>query len=279
MKAMILAAGEGTRLRPLTAAVPKPMVPLVGRPLLAWTLDWLAGQGVTEGVINLHYKPQVISDCFGEQHAGIRLRYSPEDTLRGTAGGVKVAARFFADAPFFVIYGDNLLHADLRALADFHASHGGAATLALFHHPNPTAAGIVGTDSVGRITRFQEKPAAHEVFSPWASAGVYVLNPDVLDAIADPSCPSDFGHDVFPKLLEAGVPLYATPLGGYIQDTGTPDTYRQANWDALAGKARRPVPQPQTLDCARRPNPPDGDVDRAQYHRARRAGRRRSVSH
>ena len=235
MKAMILAAGEGTRLRPLTLSTPKPMIPIVGKPLLAWTLDWLASQGVTEAAVNLYHRPQSIPDFLGDTYAHIKLRYYYEDTLRGTAGGVQGAADFLRDAPFFVIYGDNLLSADLRTLAAFHASHGGAATVSLFDHPNPTAAGIVGLDPDGRITRFVEKPPADQVFSRQANAGVYVLDPAVLDAIPADT-PSDFGRDIFPRLLSQGARLYGTPLGGYLQDTGTPQSYRQACWDALAGQ-------------------------------------------
>ena len=240
---MVLAAGEGTRLRPLTAALPKPMVPLVGTPLLARTLRWLAGEGVTEAAVNLFHRPQAIPDYFGTEFAGVRLHYFFEDTLRGTAGGLKAAEAVFRDAPFFVIYGDNLIHADLRRLADFHAARGGLATVGLFHHPNPAAAGIVGLDEQGRITRFVEKPPAAEVFSDLANAGVYVLDPAVLDAIpAD--APSDFGRDIFPRLLEDGSDLSGALLGGYLQDTGTPDAYRQANWDLLEGRAGQTFPDP-----------------------------------
>ena len=243
MKAMILAAGEGTRLRPLTLALPKPMVPIVGVPLLARTLTWLAGSGVTECAINLFHRPQIIPDAFGMEYRGIRLHYFFEDTLRGTAGGVKAAAALFQNAPFFVIYGDNLIYADLTRLWDFHHSRGGAGTVALFEHPNPTAAGIVGLDAEDRITRFVEKPPADQVFSNWANAGVYVLAPSVLDAIPE-SGPSDFGRDIFPGLLGEGQRLYGTPLGGYLQDTGTPDSYRQANWDCLAGRTGVSFPDP-----------------------------------
>lgn len=235
MKAMILAAGEGTRLRPLTLTLPKPMVPIVGTPLLERTLLWLAGQGVTEAAINLFHRPQAIPDYFGADFGGIRLHYFFEETLRGTAGGLKAAASVFRDAPFFVIYGDNFVRADLRLLREFHAAHGGAGTVGLFHHPNPTAAGIVAVGTDGRIMRFVEKPSAGEVFSDLANAGVYVLDPAVLDVIPT-DAPSDFGRDIFPRLMERGLPLYGTPLGGYLQDTGTPEAYRQANWDLLAGR-------------------------------------------
>ena len=235
MKAMILAAGEGTRLRPLTLSLPKPMVPIVGTPLIERTLLWLADQGVTEAAVNLFHRPQAIPDHFGNSFAGIRLHYFFEDTLRGTAGGLKAAEQVFRDASFFVIYGDNLVQADLRLLLDFHTSQGGVGTVGLFHHPNPTAAGIVAAESDGRITRFTEKPPADQVFSDLANAGVYVLDPAVLDAIpAD--VPSDFGRDIFPRLLTRGLPLYGMLLGGYLQDTGTPEAYRQANWDQLAGR-------------------------------------------
>lgn len=232
---MILAAGEGTRLRPLTLSTPKPMIPIVGKPLLAWTLEWLAAQGVTHAVLNLYHRPLSIPDFFGDTYAGIVLHYSFEDTLRGTAGGVRGAADFFRDAPFFVVYGDNLLHAELAPLMEFHAQHGGAATVALFEHPNPSAAGIVGLDSDGRITRFVEKPAPDQIFSCRANAGVYVLDPSVLDAIPS-DAPSDFGRDIFPALLARGEKLCGMDLGGYLQDTGTPQSYRQACWDALAGR-------------------------------------------
>ena len=235
MKAMILAAGEGTRLRPLTANLPKPMVPIVGTPLLERTLEWLAGEGVTEAAVNLYHRPQSIPDYFGREFAGIRLHYFFEDTLRGTAGGVKAAQSVLQDAPFFVIYGDNLISADLRRLAAFHAAHGGIGTAALFEHPNPSAAGIVGLGADNRITRFVEKPPADEVFSPLANAGVYVLDPAIFGSIPE-NAASDFGRDIFPALLAQGEPLYGTPLGGYLQDTGTPTAYRQANFDLLAGR-------------------------------------------
>lgn len=235
MKAMILAAGEGTRLRPLTALLPKPMVPIVGTPLLARTLIWLAGEGVTEAAINLYHRPQSIPDYFGKAFAGVRLHYFFEETLRGTAGGVKSAQSVLNDAPFFVIYGDNLICADLRRLAAFHTAHGGIGTVALFEHPNPTAAGIVGLDAGSRITRFVEKPPAAQVFSALANAGVYVLDPAVFEAIPEDRA-SDFGRDIFPSLLAQGKALYGTPLGGYLQDTGTPTAYRQANFDLLAGR-------------------------------------------
>ena len=219
------------------------MVPIVGKPLLERTLSWLAGQGVTEAAINLYHRPQAIPDYFGAEFSGMRLHYFYEDTLRGTAGGVFGAKAVLGDAPFFVIYGDNLIQADLRRLADFHASHSGVGTIGLFHHPNPTFAGIVGVAEEGRITRFVEKPPAEEVFSDLANAGVYVLDPTVFESIPGGSS-SDFGRDIFPRLLAQALPLYGTLLGGYLQDTGTPVAYRQANWDLLAGLTGEHFPNP-----------------------------------
>lgn len=236
MKAMILAAGEGTRLRPLTAHLPKPMVPIVGKPLLERTLTWLAGQGVAEAAVNLFHRPEMIPDHFGDRFAGIRLHYFFEDELRGTAGGVKAAQSILENAPFFVIYGDNLVDVNLRRLAEFHEAHSGIGTLGLFHHPHPTAAGIVGLDADDRISRFVEKPAAAEVFSDLANAGISMLDPAVFAHIPAGQ-PSDFGRDIFPALLAAEQPLYGTLLGGYLQDTGTPNAYHQANFDLLAGRA------------------------------------------
>jgi len=228
MKAMILAAGAGTRLRPLTLAVAKPMVPVVNVPLLERTVGLLHRQGVSELAVNLHYLPESIEAHFGES-----LTYSHEPTLLGTAGGVKRLGAFF-DATFLVLYGDNLYDFELAPLVAFHRKHGALATLATFTTPDPTACGLVVTDSHGRVTRFQEKPPAAEVFTDQANAGVYVLEPEVLALIPE-NTPYDFGHDLFPRLLtQHPSRVVALPLGGYLRDTGTPENYRQANWDLLA---------------------------------------------
>lgn len=228
MKAMILAAGEGTRLRPLTLTMPKPMVPIAHVPLLERTVASLERQGITELAVNLYHKPDAI-----RAHFGARLTYSEEPTLLGTAGGVK-RLEGFLDTTFAVLYGDNLYDFALEPLVRFHRESGALATIATFETPNPTACGLVVTDSAGRVTRFQEKPRPEEVFTNTANAGVYILEPEVLQAIpAGMAC--DFGKDVFPALLErAPGRVVALPLRGYLRDTGTPENYRQANWDRLA---------------------------------------------
>lgn len=233
MNALLLAAGHGSRLRPLTDHVPKPLVPIAGTPLLARTLSWLAGEGVTNAAVNLHHLPEAIPAALGTTYAGIALHYFYEPVLRGTAGAAQNAAAVLGSGPFYVVYGDNYLHVDLRRLLTFHRQRDAEATLGCFLAPDPTAAGLVETDSEGRVLRFVEKPPASEVFTNRANAGVYVLNPSVLNAVPNTPAP-DFGHDVFPALLTQRRAVYATNLGGTVQDTGTPDGYRTANWLALS---------------------------------------------
>lgn len=206
-KAMLLAAGQGTRLRPLTERIPKCMVPIGGKPILEHTLEWLRHYGITEIIINLYHLPEVIRAYFGDgQKWGVNIAYSPEDRPLGTAGGVRNAAWFFG-GPFFVWYGDNLSVCRLDRLWEFHKVKGGIATIALHHRDDPTQSGIVGLDETDRITRFLEKPRPDQVFSYWVSAGIFVLEPQVLDAIPAEGTP-DFGRDVFPALLDTDQPLY-----------------------------------------------------------------------
>jgi len=206
-QAMLLAAGLGTRLRPLTDRVPKCLVPVGGRPLLEHTLELLRGYGVTDIVINVHHLAEVVRGHFGDgSRWGVRVRYSHEDTLLGTAGAVKHAAAWFS-GPFFVWYGDNLSTCRLDRLWEFHRACGGIATIALFHRPDPAQSGIVALDDDGRIRRFLEKPQPDEIFSHWISAGVLVVEPPLLDAIP-PGQFVDFGRDVFPALLARGAALY-----------------------------------------------------------------------
>ena len=206
-RAMLLAAGLGTRLRPLTDRVPKCMIPLAGRPLLEHTVAWLRGSGVTDLVINVHHLAEVVERHFGDgARFGVRITYSVEEELLGTAGAVKRGARGF-DRPFFVWYGDNLSSCRIDRLWARHRERAGAATIALFHRDDPTQSGIVGLAPDGRITRFLEKPAPAEVFSHWISAGILVLEPRVVAAIPEGRF-ADFGRDVFPSLLARGEALY-----------------------------------------------------------------------
>jgi len=207
MKAMILAAGQGTRLRPLTEDIPKCMISIEGKPILEHTVEWLRRYGVTDIIVNLYYLPDVIKSYFGDgtKH-GMRIAYSREDRLLGTAGGVKKAAWFF-DGPFIVWYGDNLSTCRLDRLWEFHWAKRGLATIALYHREDVTQSGIAGLDENDRIVRFLEKPRPDQVFSHWISAGIFVLEPKVLEAIPAKGAP-DFGRDVFPALLAEGAALY-----------------------------------------------------------------------
>ena len=235
MKAMILAAGEGTRLRPLTLTMPKPMVPVANTPLLVRTITFLREQGIGEIAVNLFHRADVIREALGDGAGlGVHLHYSDETTLMGTAGGVG-RMREFLDETFLVLYGDNLYRADFAPLIAFHRQMQATATIATFTAPNPSACGLVVADASGRVTRFQEKPPPAEVFTDEANAGVYVLEPSVLDFIPE-GVPCDFGKDIFPALLAARPgAMVARPLNGYLQDTGTVASYRQVNWDVIEG--------------------------------------------
>jgi NDP-sugar pyrophosphorylase family protein len=237
MKAMVLAAGEGTRLRPLTLALPKPMVPVANVPLLVRTLRLLQSQGITDIALNLYHRPEVIRETLGEgSELGVNLHYSAEEKLMGTAGGVKRMEPFL-DETFLVLYGDNLYHADFTALIALHKEKKALATIATFIAPDPSACGLVVTESDGQVTRFQEKPPPEEVFTDQANAGIYILEPEIFSYIPADR-PYDFGKNVFPALLKKQPgSIYALPLDGYIQDTGTIQSYRKANWDLIDGKA------------------------------------------
>jgi NDP-sugar pyrophosphorylase family protein len=251
LQAIILAAGEGTRLRPLTEKVPKPLVPIANIPLLIRTIFLLRSQGVTEIGINLCYKAEQIISALGDgEGLGVSITYSQETELLGTAGGVKRFAPRLTEA-FLVLYGDNLYDFTIAPLIAHHHRVQTVATIATFTTPDPTACGLVGTDSEGYVTQFLEKPLLSEVFTDQANAGVYVLEPEVLDCIpSDIAC--DFGRDVFPAML-GYKPLTALPLGGYLCDTGTFQNYRKANWDAMgenmlaAGRDTQIAPDVQFL--------------------------------
>ena len=206
-QAMLLAAGQGMRLRPLTERMPKCMVRLGGKPLLEYGIRWLRKHGITNLAINLHHLPETVTEYFGDgKRWGVHITYSFEREPLGTAGGVKHMAPFF-QGPFFVWYGDNLSTCRLDHLWAHHRCCGGGVTIALHHREDPIHGGIVGLDAQDRIMRFVEKPAPNEVFSHWVNAGIYVLEPTVLDAIPAGRV-VDFGRDVFPAMLAAGDALY-----------------------------------------------------------------------
>ena len=234
MNAMILAAGKGTRLYPLTETLPKPMVPVAGKPVLEHTVNWLKRHGVDRVVINLHHQGSAIRAYFGDgSRWGVALRYSEEPELLGTAGGVKRVEAFFDD-PFLVVYGDVLTDLDIGALADFHRKHGPAphVTLTLDQRPDAAQCGVLELDPAGRVVRFVEKPKPEQIRSPWVNSGIMLLDHALLARIP-PAQFSDFGRDMLPDWLRLDVPLFGwgLPPAAYLVDMGTPEKYAQANRD------------------------------------------------
>jgi mannose-1-phosphate guanylyltransferase/phosphomannomutase len=236
-----MAGGEGTRLRPLTSNQPKPMVPIAGKPCMEHIVELVRRHGITNAVATLAYMPQVISGYFGEgSHLGVDLEYSVEEVPAGTAGSVKLLEHYL-DETCLVVSGDALTDMDLTSLIEFHRYKGAVATIALKRVPDPLEFGVVITAEDGRIERFLEKPTWGEVFSDTINTGIYVLEPEVLAQIpAD--VPYDFSKELFPRLLEAGAPLYGFVTEGYWQDIGNLIQYQEANRDALDGKVTLEMP-------------------------------------
>jgi mannose-1-phosphate guanylyltransferase / phosphomannomutase len=232
MKAVVMAGGEGTRLRPLTSNQPKPMVTIVGKPCMEHIVDLVKKHGFEDIIVTLAFMPQAIRGYFGggETH-GVQIRYSVEESPAGTAGSVKLAEDAL-DEPFVVISGDALCDIDLTDLVRFHKERNATVTIALKSVENPLEFGIVVTDEEGRIDRFLEKPSWAQVFTDTINTGIYAIEPEVLRHIPTDR-PFDFSKELFPLLLEKGDPLYGYVAEGYWQDIGNLDQYRQANFDAL----------------------------------------------
>jgi len=236
-----MAGGEGTRLRPLTTNRPKPMVPVVNKPVLEHTLDLLKQHGFSEVVLTLHYLPNVIRGFFqGGEELGVKLTYLVEEKPLGTAGGVKNAERYL-DGTFMVFSGDVLTDINLSEALHFHKQKGASATIVLTRATNPTDYGIVITEKSGRIKKFLEKPGWGEVFSDTINSGIYILEPDVLQHVKT-DMEFDFSKHLFPALLELGEPLYGYAAEGYWCDLGNPAQYLQANQDALQGRLKVKIP-------------------------------------
>ena len=232
MRAMVLAAGLGTRLRPLTYEITKPMVPVLDRPVMEHILDLLDRHGFDQVIANLHYFPETIREHFGD-----RLEYRFEPELLGTAGGVRACAEFFGDEPFLVISGDALTDIDLGALVARHRASGGIATLAVKRVADTREFGVVLHDREGRITGFQEKPAPEEALSDLGNCGIYIFDPRIFDYF--PERPFvDWAQDVFPALLENDVPFHIHEVREYWNDVGSLGELRQGTFDALEGKLR-----------------------------------------
>ncbi|HTW08221.1 MAG TPA: nucleotidyltransferase family protein [Acidimicrobiales bacterium] len=226
MKAFLLAAGLGTRLRPLTDRLPKCMLPIQGTPLLGIWLDAFAGAGVDEVLVNLHYLPEVVVDYLSRRTGPPTVRTTFEPELLGSAGTLLAnQAWVAAETMFLACYADNLTDFDLRRLADAHMSQGGPATLTLFRTDQPRSVGIVELDDYGLVTAFTEKPAHPS--GDLANAGMYAFSPSVLDHI-DGTAPLDIGYNLLPKLVGKARGLV---LDCYFRDIGTPESYHKAKQD------------------------------------------------
>jgi mannose-1-phosphate guanylyltransferase/phosphomannomutase len=236
VKAVVMAGGEGTRLRPMTANQPKPMLPVVNRPIMEHVLRLLRKHGLTETVVTVQFLASIVRNYFGDgEDFGMSLQYATEETPLGTAGSVKNAEDALRDEPFLVISGDALTDIDLSDLIAFHKDNQALVTVALARVPDPLEFGIVIVDDDGRIQRFLEKPTWGQVFSDTVNTGIYVMEPEVLADVPAGEV-VDWSADVFPKLLERGAPLYGWIADGYWEDIGTHESYLKAQADVLSGR-------------------------------------------
>ncbi len=239
MKAVVMAGGEGSRLRPLTINRPKPMVPIVDRQVMAQIIELLKIHGITEIVVTIQYLANVIQDQFGDGSAyGVTIEYSLEEQPLGTAGSVKNAEHLLQE-PFVVISGDALTDFDLSRVIAFHRERGATATITLTRVPNPLDYGVVIMNERAEIQQFLEKPSWGEVFSDTVNTGIYVFDPRVFRFIT-PGVPTDWSKDVFPQMLRADDALLGYIAEGYWTDVGTIEEYMRANRDYLAGRVRLP---------------------------------------
>ncbi len=264
MKALVLAAGQGTRLRPLTLERPKPMLPVGRRPILEHIVAHLRTHGITEIAINLNYRPQVIVDYFGDGDKwDVSITYSYEDHLLGSAGAARALEWFFTDT-FVVWYGDVLSDLDLGALIRRHRSTRAAASLALYEVDEPERCGIVQVDRDGWITRFKEKPARNAHLGNLANAGIYVIEPELLPWIPGDR-PVDFGSDLFPRLLSFGAPFQGITPEAYVLDVGSLERYQQAEADLQAGRFRSSLTATQNSE-SRIPKPEETTLLGGVFH-------------
>lgn len=235
MRAVVMAGGEGSRLRPLTVRRPKPLVPVANVPIVGHGLNLLRRHGITEAAVTLHYLATEIERVLGDgSDYGVSLTYSTEPIPLGTAGSVKLLHRWLSGGTFVIISGDALTDVDLTAALAFHREKGSVATLVLKSVPDPLEFGVVATDEEGRILRFFEKPGWSELFSDTVNTGLYILEPEVLDLL-DEGKPGDWSTDVFARLMEAGAPIYGYVTDRAWTDIGTMGQYVQSNWAALDG--------------------------------------------
>ena len=241
MKAIIMAGGFGSRLRPLTCNVPKPMVPMVNRPIMEHIIRLLRTHKITDIIVTLFYQPELITDYFGDgSRLGVKLHYLKAEADYGTAGSVRNAANLI-DGRFLVISGDVLTDFDLTGAFRFHDRHHAKVTLILYHSQNPLQYGVVITRDDGKIVRFVEKPTWGEIFSDTINTGLYILEPEILDLVPKEQ-EFDFSKDLFPLLLEKDAALFGFASDGYWRDIGNLGEYQAAHRDSLTGRVKIEFP-------------------------------------
>ena len=238
MKAIIMAGGEGKRLKPITGSTPKPLVPLCGRPVMEHIILLLRRHGITDICATLKYRPDDIKNYFGSgEKLGVRLEYRIEQTALGTAGGVKNCADFYGSEDFLVISGDAACDIDLSKLIAEHQRRSPAATIALCPEPEPLRYGLALCDREGFIRSFIEKPDWRHVVTNLVNTGIYIISPRAMEHVPENE-EFDFAKDLFPRLLDEGEKLLGVPCDGYWCDIGTPKSYYECCADALSGKLK-----------------------------------------
>ncbi|HEX2910562.1 MAG TPA: mannose-1-phosphate guanyltransferase [Chloroflexia bacterium] len=241
MKAVVMAGGEGSRLRPLTLGRPKPMVPIVNQPVMGHIINLLKRHNITDIVVTLQYRAEDIQDSFGDgKNYGVNIKYTIEEVPLGTAGSVKLAEEFL-DEPFIVISGDALTDFDLTAIINYHKEHKALATLTLTRVSNPLEYGLVILNEDGRVRQFQEKPSWGEVFSDTVNTGIYVIDPKIFSYM-EKGVNYDWSQQIFPLMLEKGDPIYGYVAEGYWSDVGSLQDYIRSNADVLEHKLDIPMP-------------------------------------
>src|SRR6266540_171768 len=244
MKAVIMAGGFGTRIQPLTCNMPKPMIPLMNRPIMLHIVELLKKHHITDLVMLLYHQPMQIKNFFRDgTDFGVKITYVTPLEDMGTAGAVKRAEKYL-DQRFLIISGDLLTDFNLKKIIDFHEDNKAMATITLTPVKDPLQFGVVVTDKGKRVTQFLEKPGWGEVISDTVNTGIYVLEPEVLNYIPEGES-FDFSQDLFPLLLKKGEPLFGYPVKGYWCDIGNTDSYREAHHDLFRGKINLKIDEPK----------------------------------
>ena len=236
MKAVVMAGGFGSRIQPLTNSTPKPMLPLLNRPMMEHTMLKLRDLGITEFIVLLYYKPEIIKEYFKDgEHLGMKIEYITPDDDYGTAGAVKKAGELIGDENFVIISGDVVTDFDFEKMFDFHKAKNSKLTITLTTVENPLQFGVVITSKEGKIEKFLEKPSWGEVFSDTINTGIYIIEPEILNQIPENEN-YDFGKDLFPSLMQSKVTLWGYNAKGYWRDVGNPESYREVYEDLFSGK-------------------------------------------